>query len=55
MVERGISVKEVKEAIASGSKQLQKPDKIKSDYKYFSIIYRKCRNQIFIITVKPRW
>lgn len=55
MVERGITAIEVKEAITCGSKQLQKPDKIISDYKYFSVVYKKRDNQVFVITVKPRW
>ncbi|MBW2969062.1 DUF4258 domain-containing protein [Candidatus Woesearchaeota archaeon] len=55
MIERGISSNEVKEAIVCGSKQLQKPNKIISDYQYFSVVYKKMKNKIFIITVKPRW
>lgn len=55
MVERGISVKEVTEAITGGSKQIQNPDRIISDYKYFSVVYKKIEENVYIITVKPRW
>ncbi len=55
MVLRGISEKEVIEAIKRGSKTLQKPDKILSDYKYFCVVYKKVGKNIFVITIKPRW
>lgn len=55
MVERGISESEVREAIKQGSKHLQNPDRIVSDYKYYSVVYKKIGNFLFIITVKPRW
>lgn len=55
MVARGISEKEVMEAIRSGSKHLQKPNKIISEYKYFSVVYKKINEDFFVITVKPRW
>lgn len=55
MVERGITEKEVAEALQSGSKHMQYPNKIVSEYKYFSVVYKKMEDDIFIITVKPRW
>ena len=54
MIARGISEKEVEEGIKRGSKELQKPSKILSYYKYFCVVYKKIGNDIYIITVKPR-
>lgn len=55
MVARGITEQEVQGALKSGSKHLQYPDKIVSEYKYFAVVYKKVQDDIFIITVKPRW
>ncbi|MBI2144187.1 DUF4258 domain-containing protein [Candidatus Woesearchaeota archaeon] len=55
MVARGIDESLVAEAIKRGSKYLQKPDKIVTDYRYFSVIYKKVWEDCFVITVKPRW
>ncbi len=55
MVARGISEKEINDAIKSGSKHMQYPKKIVTDYKYFSVVYKKVEEHLFIITVKPRW
>ncbi len=55
MTERGITVQAVVEAIKKGSKHLQKPNKIISDYQYFSVVYKKIKEKVLIITVKPRW
>ncbi len=55
MIERGISVGEVDEAIKKGSKELQKPDKILHHFKYFVVVTKKIKNDYFVITVKPRW
>ena len=54
MVARGISEKEVEEAIKRGSKELQKPNKILSYYKYFCVVYKKMGNNIYVTTIKPR-
>ena len=54
MVARGISEKEVEEGIKSGSKELQKPDKILSYYRYFCVVYKKIGKEVYVITVKPR-
>jgi len=55
MAERGISPNEVEEGIKCGSKHQQYPDKIVSDFKYFSVVYKKVENNLYIITIKPRW
>lgn len=54
MTARGISEKEVEEGIQRGSKELQKPDKILSYFKYFCVVYKKIGDDCFVITVKPR-
>lgn len=54
MVARGISENEVVEGIVRGSKELQKPNKILSYYKYFCVVYKKINDVYFVITVKPR-
>lgn len=55
MVERGISVNEVEDAIKSGSKELQMPDKILHHYRHFTVVTRKRGEDNIIITIKPRW
>ena len=55
MIARGIEEKLVKEAISRGGKRLQNPDKIVSDYRHFSVVYKKRRDVYFVITVMPRW
>lgn len=55
MVERGISMEDIKKAISAGSKFIQKPDKIVAEYSYFSVVYKKREGAYYIITVKPRW
>lgn len=55
MVARGISEKEISDAIKGGSKHRQRPNKIVSDYKYFNVVYKKQGKDFFVITVKPRW
>ena len=54
MIARGVSQKEVEEGIKGGSKELQKPNKILSYYKYFCVVYKKIGNDVYIITVKLR-
>ncbi|MBI2559076.1 DUF4258 domain-containing protein [Candidatus Woesearchaeota archaeon] len=54
MVARGISEKDVEEGIRRGSKELQKPNKILSYYKYFCVVYKKIGEDNYVITVKPR-
>jgi len=55
MIERGISVNEVEEAIERGAKELQKPNKILFHFRYFTVVTKKIKSDYFIITVKPRW
>jgi len=55
MIARGITEKEVEEALRSGSKHLQAPDKIVSEYQYFSVVYKQMGPELYVITVKPRW
>ncbi len=54
MIARGITEKEVEEGIQRGSKQLQKPNKILSYYRYFCVVYKKIEDINYVITVKPR-
>ena len=54
MIERGIANSEVKEAIIKGTKRIQ-DDKLISSYSYFEVVYKKIGNEIYVITVKPRW
>ncbi|MBW2988886.1 DUF4258 domain-containing protein [Candidatus Woesearchaeota archaeon] len=54
MVLRGISEKDVEDGIKMGSKELQKPNKILSHYKYFCVVYKKIKEDIYVITIKPR-
>jgi len=54
MVERGISTLEVEAAIKLGAKSIQEPNKIITNYRYFCVVYKKVKDNIFIITVKPR-
>jgi hypothetical protein len=54
MVERGVSVEEVKTALVKGVKRRQE-DRIVASYAYFEVVYRKAGDIVFVITVKPRW
>ena len=54
MIERGVSVNEVEEAIERGAKELQKPNKILFHFRYFTVVTKKIKSDYFIITVKPR-
>jgi hypothetical protein len=55
MIARGISLNQVEEAILRGSKELQKPNKILHNYRYFIVVSKKIKDDYFVITVKPRW
>lgn len=55
MVERGISVNEVEDAIRKGAKELQMPNKILHHFRYFTVVTKKLNDCHFVITVKPRW
>jgi len=54
MVARGISENGVEEGIQRGSKELQKPNKVLSFYRYFCVVYKKLGNDFYVITVNPR-
>ena len=54
MITRGISTKEIEKAIKQGLKEHQPPNKIISHYRYFSVVYKKTKENTFIITIKPR-
>lgn len=54
MIARGITENEVEEGIRRGSKELQKPNKILSYYKYFCVVYKKFKDTHYVITVKLR-
>tara|TARA_Y100000034_G_C6905305_1_gene419879 strand:- start:1867 stop:2031 length:165 start_codon:yes stop_codon:yes gene_type:complete len=54
MIFRGISDNEVIEGIKKGNKELQKPNKILSHYRYYCVVYKKINDTYYIITVKPR-
>lgn len=55
MVARGITEREVEDAVKAGSKHIQPPNKILADYRYFSVVYKQIKGDCFVITVKPRW
>lgn len=55
MVERGISVSEVENAIRKGNKEFQKPNKILYHFGYFTVVTKKFGEYHFVITVKPGW
>ena len=54
MIGRGISDKEIRTAITKGTKRIQ-DGKIVSSYSYFTVVYKKIKDEIYVITVKPRW
>ena len=54
MVLRGISRREVEQAIRSGSKSRQ-DSRVVASFRYFDVVYVVRRKRIFVITVKPRW
>ena len=54
MVERGISAREVRNAINGGSKQTR-GNKIVSTYKHLEVVFRKLDDGYYVITVMLRW
>jgi hypothetical protein len=54
MVERGISEKEVANAIQRGSKRTQ-DGKIVAAYMYFEVVYKMIGDEAHVITAQPRW
>ena len=54
MILRGISEREVREAIRKGTKRTQGA-KIVASYTYFEVVYVVRGEDIFVITVQFRW
>lgn len=54
MIERGISEREVTNAIQKGSKRIQ-DRKIISAHTYFEVVYKVIKGEAYVITVKQRW
>jgi hypothetical protein len=54
MVERGISEKEISNAIDRGSKRTQ-DGKIVATYMYFEVVYKMIGDEAYVITVFVRW
>jgi hypothetical protein len=48
--ERGVSIEQVKNAIQRGAKFLQS-DKVVADYTYIRVVYKKIKEEYFVITV----
>jgi len=55
MVARGITPGLVEDAVKKGSKTIQAPDKLLHHFRYFVVVTKKIKQDIFVITVKPRW
>ena len=54
MVERGISSKEIADAINKGSKRIQ-GDKILAAHKNLEVVFKKQDDVCYVITVMLRW
>ncbi len=54
MILRGISRREVEDAIRKGRKQTQ-DGKIAATYLYFEVVYVREEDEVRVLTVKPRW
>lgn len=54
MILRGISAREVHEAIRRGTKRTQ-DGKIVASYLYFEVVYVVRGGDVWVITVQPRW
>lgn len=54
MILRGISQREVSDAIRKGRKRTQ-DGKIVSAYLYFEVVYRVLGADVLVVTVQPRW
>jgi hypothetical protein len=54
MVERGISEKEVSEAINKGSKRRKGKDIIAA-YRHIEVVFKKVNIDYYVITVMLRW
>ncbi len=54
MILRGISMREVDEAIRKGTKRSQNPTVVAA-YLYFEVVFIVRGETVFVITVQPRW
>jgi len=54
MILRGITEREIDEAIRKGTKRMQ-DGKIVASYMYFEVVYVVHREEIRVITVQFRW
>lgn len=54
MILRGISAQEVNDAIRKGTKRTQ-DGKVVAAYLYFEVVYTVRGQDIYVITVQPRW
>lgn len=54
MILRGISEREVDEAIRKGTKRVQ-DGKVVASYTYFEVVYIVRGQDTIVITVQPRW
>lgn len=54
MILRGISRREVEEAIRRGKKRIQ-DGKIVATYLYFEVVYEVDGDEVRVISVIPRW
>ena len=52
--ERGITINEIKKAIQQGAKHLQERNKIVSDFMHIRVVYKKIKDQTYVITVMIR-
>ena len=55
MTERGISEKEVSDAIIKGSKRRQEGDRIVAAHRHLRVVFRKVKDDCYVITVMLRW
>jgi len=51
--ERGINIEQIKKTIQRGAKYLQ-GNRIISDYTYIKVVYKKLKEEYFVITVMIR-
>ena len=51
--ERGVGIEQIKDCIKRGAKHLQ-GNKIVSDYTYIRVVYKKVKDENFVITVMIR-
>lgn len=52
--ERGISINEIRLTIQNGAKYIQHPNKIVSEWSHIRIVYKKMKDNYFVVTVMLR-